>query len=172
MPKLIPVISEEEIKEQISRVAKEISNDYEGKKPVLIGVLKGSFIFTADLSRSLSIPSQVDFVGASSYGANTSTSGEVAITKDVSLDIEGKDVLVLEDIVDTGLTLIKIIAYLKRFNPKSVKICALLNKHERRSADITVDYECFAIPKGFLVGYGLDYAEDYRNLPAIFNLEE
>lgn len=172
MPKLTPVITEEEIKEQIIRVAGEIETDYEGKKPVLIGVLKGSFIFTADLSRALSIPNQVDFIGASSYGSSTSTSGEVEITKDVGLDIKNKDVIVLEDIVDTGLTLIRIIEYLKRFNPASIKVCALLNKHERRAAEITVDYECFAIPKGFLVGYGLDYAEDYRNLPAIFNLEE
>lgn len=171
MPELIPVLSQEEIDSKIEVVARKISKDYEGSELILIGVLKGSFIFLADLSRKISIPVKVEFIGASSYGDGTSTSGIVRITKDIDVDLSGKDVLFVEDIVDSGVTLSHLIEHINRMGPKSVKVCALLSKQERRRNNVTVDYACHSIPEGFLVGYGLDYAEDYRNLPAIYHLK-
>lgn len=171
MAELIEVFSETEIKEKVFNLAKIISKDYKNSNLVLIGVLKGSFIFLADIARMISLPSQIGFVGVSSYGSETETSGTIKITKKLDLDIENKDVLIVEDIVDTGLTLQFIIKYLQLFKPKNIKVCSLIDKSERRKVDINVDYACHKIPEGFLVGYGLDHAQNYRNLPAIYHLK-
>ncbi|MBF0467740.1 MAG: hypoxanthine phosphoribosyltransferase [Desulfamplus sp.] len=170
MTKLILKISEEEIQKKIKEIAARISIDYSGKKLVLIGILKGSFIFLADLSRQLSIEHEIDFVGASSY-SGTETTGIIQFTKMPDLPLEGKEILIVEDIVDTGRTLTVLVKYFKTLKPSSVKICSLIDKNERRELDIDIDYSCFDIEKGFIVGYGLDYNEKYRNLPAIFDLE-
>lgn len=170
MTKLIPMISEEEIQKAIKKIAALISNHYNGKKLVLIGVLKGSFIFLADLTRQLTIEHEIDLVGTSSY-SGTETTGNIQFTKIPDLQLEGKDILIVEDIVDTGRTLTSLVNYFKTLKPSSVKICALINKNERRELSIDVDYSCFHIEKGFIVGYGLDYNEQYRNLPAIFDLK-
>ncbi len=171
MPELVEVLSATEIEKKISDIAKVISKDYKDSDLVLIGALKGAFIFLADLARALSIPSQIGFIGVSSYGSGTETSGVIKVTKDLDVTIEGKDVIIVEDIVDTGLTLDYIINYLKSRNPETVKVCSLIDKSERRMVDVDVDYPCHKIPKGFLVGYGLDHAENYRNLPAIYHLK-
>jgi hypoxanthine phosphoribosyltransferase len=170
MPKLIRVLSKEEIHEFVSHLAEKISSDYKDGKPVLVGVLKGSFIFLSDLARALTIPVEIDFIGASSYGAESFSSGKIKITKDLSLDVRDKDVLLVEDIADTGLTLRFIVDHLQSFNPKSVRICAMIDKRERRENDIFIDYAGHVTDEGFLVGYGLDYNEDYRNLPEIYHL--
>jgi hypoxanthine phosphoribosyltransferase len=170
MPELIPLIPEIEIKKQIKKIGQQISADYKTRDLVLVGVLKGSFIFLADLTRRISIDHEVDFVGASSY-EGTSTTGQIHFTKQPDLELEGKDILVVEDIVDTGNTLLKIIEFIKLLNPGSVKICSLIDKHERREVKIDVDYSCFSLEKGFIVGYGLDYNEKYRNLPAIYDMK-
>lgn len=171
MPDLIPVLTETEIKENIRLLAGRISEDYRKKNLILIGVLKGAFVFLSDLMRLLTIPVEVDFIRLSSYGNSDVSSGRVDIKDDVILDLKDKDVLVVEDIVDTGLTLNKLVDHLKAFKPKSVKICALIDKLERRKTNCKVDYACHTVEGGFLVGYGLDYAEKYRNLPAIYHLK-
>ncbi|MBF0233848.1 MAG: hypoxanthine phosphoribosyltransferase [Desulfamplus sp.] len=170
MTNLIPKISEEEIQKKIKEIAALISSDYNGKKLVLVGVLKGSFVFLADLTRQISIEHEIDFVGASSY-SGTETTGIIQFTKMPDLQLRDKDILVVEDIVDTGRTLSVMINYFKTLKPSSVKICTLINKDERRALDIEIEYSCFDIEKGFIVGYGLDYNEKYRNLPAIFDLK-
>lgn len=161
------LISEEELKNIVTRLGEEISRDYEGKNLVLISVLKGSVIFMADLMRAVKIPCKIDFMAVSSYGSGTKTSGVVKIIKDLTEPIEGADVVIVEDILDSGVTL----SYLKKLllarNPASIKICTLLDKPERRKADIVADYAGTSIPDAFAVGYGLDYAEKYRNLPFI-----
>ena len=172
MAELIPVLNEDEIEKMVADVAQKISDDYKDSELVLIGVLKGAFVFMADLMRKITIPVKIDFVGISSYGSNTFSSGKINLTKDIEINIENKDVLIIEDIVDTGLTLKYLIDYLKTFNPKSVKICALLDKYERRETKIEVAYPCHRIEKGFIVGYGIDFAEDYRNLPAIYRFPD
>jgi hypoxanthine phosphoribosyltransferase len=171
MPELIPVLSQEEIATRVAEVAHAISNDYRDRDLILIGILKGAFIFLADLVRHLSIPVKVDFICASSYGQRTSSSGQLKLIKDVDLNIRNKDVIIVEDIVDTGLTLAALIAHLKSSGAASVRICALIDKHERRKTDVTVDYVCHDVDEGFLVGYGLDYAEFYRNLPEVYHLK-
>ncbi|MCG2757103.1 MAG: hypoxanthine phosphoribosyltransferase, partial [Desulfobacteraceae bacterium] len=171
MAELIPVLNEDKIEKLVADVAKKISDDYKDSELVLIGVLKGAFVFMSDLMRRITIPVKIDFVGISSYGSNTVSSGKIRLTREIEIDIKNKDVLIVEDIVDTGLTLKYLIDYLKSFDPKSVKICALLDKHERRKTEINIDYPCHRIEKGFIVGYGIDYAEDYRNLPAIYHLK-
>lgn len=166
------VVKKEEIHHQISEIAKRISNDYQGKEVVLIGILKGAFIFLADLARQLTLEKiQVDFLQASSYGADTVSSENIALKKDIDVEIRGKDVIVVEDIVDTGLTLAYLIDHLKSFGPSSIKVCAMINKHERRKTQVNVDYVCSTVDKGFLVGYGLDFAEHYRNLPEIYHMK-
>jgi hypoxanthine phosphoribosyltransferase len=171
MPNLIPVLTKEEIDTAVSKIAGKISTDYKGCHLVLIGVLKGAFIFLSDLIRQLTIPVKVDFVGLSSYGAHTSASGSIHLTKDIEIDLKNTDVLIIEDIIDTGLSLTYLVDHIKKFDPKSVKICALLDKHERRKADINIDYVGHVIEKGFLVGYGLDFAEKFRNLPEVYYLK-
>lgn len=171
MPELIPVLDKNDIDNIVAQVARKISSDYQNQELVLIGVLKGAFVFLADLVRHLSIPVKVDFIGVSSYGASTSTSGNIRLTKDIETDVRNKDVLVVEDIVDTGLTLAYIVDYIKTFEPKTVRVCVFIDKYERRKTNIKVDYACHEVDKGFLVGYGLDYNEDYRNLAEIYHLK-
>lgn len=161
-----------DIENQIAEVSRKISDDYQGRELIMIGVLKGAFVFFADLMRQIRVEKiKVDFLRAASYGAGTLSSEKICLTKDIDLNIEGKDVLVVEDIVDTGLTLAFIIDHLKKSNPKSVKICAMIDKRERRQTDVGVDYTCFVAQEGFLVGYGLDYAEYYRNLPELYQIK-
>ena len=171
MPEFIPVLTQGAIAARIQAVAQRISIDYKDRDLILIGILKGAFIFLADLIRHLSIPVKVDFLCVSSYGDRTTSSGQIRLTKDVGLNLKNKDVLVVEDIVDTGLTLAHLIEHLKVAGAASVRICALIDKRERRQTAIAVDYVCHTVEKGFLVGYGLDYAEYYRNLPGIFHLK-
>ncbi len=171
MPELVPVFTKDQIQKMVAAVARRISYDYKGRTLVLVGVLNGAFMFLADLVRELSIPVQIDFVRVASYGAGTASSGKINLTKDLELDIQNKDVLVIEDIVDTGLTLSCLIDHLKSFGPRSVRVCALLDKRERRERAVPVDYTCQVVKKGFLVGYGLDYAEDYRSLQDIYQLK-
>lgn len=172
MPEFIPVLKESEIRRQLSAVAADISRDYQGRQLILVGVLKGAFVFLADLARQLTLETiNIDFLQASSYGADTVSSENIVLKKDIEIDIRGKDVLLVEDIVDTGLTLACLIEHLKGFGPRSVKVCTMIDKKERRKADIRVDYACATVEKGFLVGYGLDHAEAYRNLPEIYHLK-
>lgn len=171
MPKLIPILKKDVIAGKVAELALRISDDYKDTEPVLIGILKGAFVFMSDLMRCLTIPVQVDFICASSYGSGTSTSGNIKLTKELGIDICNKDVIIVEDIIDTGLTLSYIIEYLKSFGPKSIRVCTMLDKRERRKADIKIDYSCHVVEEGFLVGYGLDYAEKYRNLPEIYHLK-
>ena len=172
MPEFIPVIKKEVIQQQVSRLAESISTDYLGRELVLIGVLKGAFLFLADLARELKLEKiKIDFLQASSYGADIVSTENIVLKKDIDLDIHGKDVLLVEDIVDTGLTVAYLINHLKGYGPSSVKVCAMIDKSERRKAAVTVDYACIAMQNGFLVGYGLDYAEDYRNLPEIYHMK-
>ena len=144
-----------------------ITADYQGKEPVLISVLRGSYIFMADLSRAIDLPCSIDFMSVSSYGKGTSSSGQVQITKDLSDGIEGKDIIIVEDILDSGNTLFYLMQILQARKPASIRLCTLLDKPERRTKNITAEYSGFTIPDAFVVGYGLDYAEQYRNLPYI-----
>lgn len=170
MVKFIPLITELEINRQIEKTGKQISLDYKDKDLVLVGVLKGAFIFLSDLTRHISIDHKIDLIGASSY-EGTSSTGQIVFTKQPDLELENKDILLVEDIVDTGNTLLKIIEFIKLLNPGSIKICTLIDKHERRKVEINIDYSCFSLEKGFIVGYGLDYNEKYRNLPVIYDLK-
>jgi len=164
------LVPPEELHLMVNRLATEIRRDYADKNPLMVGILKGSFVFLSDLVRALKMPLEIDFIRAASYGPGTVTSGEVRITKDVDSTVEGRDVIVIEDIVDTGLTLNAIIKHLKSKNPASIKVCALLDKPAMRRVDVKVDYLGFDLGKerGFLVGYGLDYNEGYRYLPGIY----
>jgi hypoxanthine phosphoribosyltransferase len=166
------IISREAIAARVQELAALISRDYAGKEPVLVGILKGAFIFLADLVRALDFPVQVDFVRLRSYGAGTRTSGEVHISKDLELPIAGRHVLVVEDIVDAGLTLDFLRGHLAGCNPASVKICCLIDKKERRQVEVPIDYVGFPLAKGFLVGYGLDSGEKFRTLPDVYEIVE
>lgn len=166
------LVTEVEIKAKVTELAKQISADYEGKNPLLIGILKGAFMFLSDLSRELKMPVQFDFVAVASYGAATKSSGVVRILKDIDQDIEGRDVLIVEDIIDSGLTLNYLIKNLKARHPASLEVCALLSKPERQRVALNVKYLGFAIPNKFVVGYGLDFNESFRNLKYIAALQE
>lgn len=159
--------SEEEIKNRVKELGAQLTVDYKDKDPVIIGVLKGSFVFMADITRSIDTYCDIDFMAVSSYGSGTTTTGAVKITKDLSHDIQGRNVIIIEDILDSGVTLSYLKGYLEVRKPASIKICALLDKPARRRADINADYVGFLCPDEFIVGYGLDYAERYRNLPYI-----
>jgi hypoxanthine phosphoribosyltransferase len=159
--------SEEEIASCVKELGEKITADYAGKEITLICILKGSMIFTADLARQIKIPAAIDFMVASSYGTGTSSSGNVRILKDLDHSIEGKHVIVIEDIIDSGVTLNYLLKNLSDRNPESLKLCTLLSKPERRKVEVSVDYIGKIVPDYFLVGYGLDYAEKYRNLPFI-----
>lgn len=161
------LFSEEVLKEKIKQLGEEITKDYGGKELTLVGVLKGASIFMSDLIRNIRIPVKIDFIAVSSYGLTTESSGVVKIMKDLDDSIEDKHVLIVEDIIDTGLTLHYLCENLLSRKPKSLKICTLLDKPERRKIDIPVDYKGFDIPDEFIVGYGIDYAENYRNLPYV-----
>lgn len=166
------LISKEQLDLKLKELGEQISKDYEGKDLLLIGVLKGSFIFLADLMRNINIPVEVDFMAVSSYGSSTKSSGVVKILKDLDEDIAGKDILVVEDIIDTGLTLSYLISNLETRGAKSVSVCTLLDKPERRKATVATKYKGFDIPDKFIVGYGLDYDQKYRNLDQIYVLKE
>lgn len=172
MPELIPVLDRAAIAQRIADIAQQISIDYKDADLVMIGVLKGAFVFLADLIRHVDIERfAIDFVRVTSYADGVESSGNILLSKDVEIDIENKDLLIVEDILDSGLTLRHLIRHFKKRKPKSVKICTLIDKRERRQIDIPVDYICHTVEKGFLVGYGLDYAEVYRNLPGVFELK-
>ena len=164
--------SEEVILSKVKELAERISEDYAGKELIVVGVLKGSVVFTSDLIKFISIPCTLDFMAVSSYGNSTETSGVVRILKDLDQDIEGKHVLIVEDIVDTGITLSYLLDYLKARKASSIEIVALLNKEARRKSSISVKYVGFEVPDEFIIGYGIDYAEHYRNLPFIGSLKE
>ena len=162
------LISEEQLQAKVAELGAQISRDYEGKDLLLVSILKGSVVFMADLMRAIKEPCSIDFMVVSSYGgANTTSTGLVKIVKDLDQDLSGKDVLIVEDILDTGVTLSNLVPMLKMRNPNSVKICTILDKPSRRKADIQPDYEGFQVPDEFVVGYGLDYDEKYRNLPYV-----
>ena len=162
------LFSKKEIAQTVARLAREISVDYADKKLVLIGVLKGAFVFLADLVRHVTIPAAIEFVRISSYGSQKESSGEVIVTKDVETPLEGKDVLVIEDIVDTGLSLKFLIEHLRAHHPASLRVCALVDKKARREVEVQADYTGFEMNEGFIVGYGIDFNEQYRALPEIF----
>ncbi len=171
MSELRLVISPQEIASRVKEIGTQITEDYKGREVVFIGILKGAFVFLADLIRVVNLPDlELDFVRLASYGKSDVSAGEVKITKDIELSIKGKDVIVVEDIIDTGYTLEYFQEVLKLHEPRSVKICCLIDKAERRKAKIRIDYCGFKIPKGFLVGYGLDFAEKYRHLPGIYEI--
>jgi len=161
------LISEREIARQIEILGSKLTSEYADRNPMFVGILKGCFVFMSDLLRSVDIYCDMDFMAVSSYGDGTITTGAVKITKDLNRDIEGRDVIIVEDILDSGVTLSYLKSYLLNRNPKSIKIVTLLDKPTRRKADIKPDYSCFEVPDEFVVGYGLDYAEQYRNLPYI-----
>jgi hypoxanthine phosphoribosyltransferase len=166
------LITEKEIKTKVKELGKRISQDYQGKELTIIGVLKGAVIFLSDLLRYITIPCEVDFIGISSYGDYTKSSGVVRITKDLDESIESKHILIVEDIVDTGLTLQYLINNLQSRKVASLKVCALLDKPSRRKVEVKIDYLGFTIPDRFIMGYGLDYQEKYRNVPYIFYFKE
>jgi hypoxanthine phosphoribosyltransferase len=161
------LLDSETVAARVAELGAELSSDYAGRDPVLVSVLKGALVFLADLMRTMDLPTSIDLMEVSSYGAATESSGQVRILKDLSKPIEGRDVIVVEDIIDTGLTLNYLLGYLADRQPASIKICCLLDKPARRLADIPIDYVGFTIPDRFVIGYGLDYDERYRNLPYI-----
>lgn len=165
------LFSREEISEAVAKVGKEISKDYEGKQVYVLSLLRGSFIFAADLVREMTVPTVVGFMTTSSYGHGEESTGVCKIVQDVPDNIEGMDVLVVDDIVDSGITMKFVVDHVKSLGAKSVKCCTLLDKPERRRVDITPDYCCYTIPDLFVVGYGLNYGDLYRNIPYIFNWE-
>lgn len=165
--KIRVLLSEEEVSAKIKEVAAQIDKDYEGKCVHMIGVLKGGVYAMCELSKRLTVPVSLDFMSVSSYGDGTTSSGVVKIVKDLDQSLEGKDVLIVEDIIDSGRTLSYLIEILKQRKPNSLRLCTLLDKKERRVVDVDVDYCCFDIPDEFVVGFGLDYAQKYRNLPYI-----
>lgn len=161
------LLSEDQIKARIAELGRELTADYVGKNPIFIGVLKGVVMFFADMIRAIPLDCQIDFMAVSSYGGGTQSSGKIQIQKDISVDLAGRHVVILEDILDSGLTLSHTAAYLKTKGPASLKICTLLDKPDRRKAEVQADYVGFTIPNLFVVGYGLDFDENYRNLPYV-----
>lgn len=161
------LFTEEQLKTRVAELASQIEQDYAGQEIMLISVLRGSFVFMADLCRAIHLPCTIDFMSVSSYGKGTSSSGQVQITKDLSEDISDRHIIVVEDILDSGNTLSYLLKILEHRHPASIRLCTLLDKPERRVKPVEVHYSGFAIPDAFVVGYGLDYAEHYRNLPYI-----
>lgn len=164
------VISKNDIARRVKELGQAITRDYSGRQLVVIGILNGAFIFLADLIREIELPLEIDFIRVSSYGAGTSSSGAIQCTKDTELALAGKDVLLVEDIVDTGRTLARLKELLTARQAQSVRVCALIDKKERREVEVAVDYPGFAVAEGFLVGYGLDHAEQHRQYPAIYKI--
>ncbi len=171
MDKYKIVLTENQIQQRVKELGKSITEDYKGKNPVIICMLKGAVYFFADLTKNIDLPLMIDFARLSSYRNGTS-GGDMELISDITAKIEGKDVLIVEDIVDSGKTLSYFISLLKKKNPSSIKICAFLDKKERREVEINVDYVGFDIPCGFVIGYGLDYAEKYRELPFLAEITE
>ena len=171
--KIRVLLNEEEVDRRIKEIAEQINKDYEGKAVHLICILKGGVFFTCELAKRLTIPVSLDFMSVSSYGSDTKSSGVVKIIKDLDEPLEGKNVIIVEDIIDSGRTLAYLIEVLKQRNPKNIELCTLLDKPERRvKKQVKVDYTCFTIPDEFVVGYGLDYDQKYRNLPFIGVVEQ
>ncbi|MUG93582.1 hypoxanthine phosphoribosyltransferase [Scytonema sp. UIC 10036] len=171
---LVQLISQEEIAVTVNRLAKELDRDYENRSLLLVGILKGSFIFLADLVRKINTTiCNIEFISISSYGASTVTSGQATIIMGLPKEkVMGQDVIVVEDIVDTGITTATVLNYLKNYDPASLRLCTLLNKPARRQIPVTIDYLGFTVPDCFIVGYGIDFNQEYRQLPAIYALEE
>jgi len=165
------IFTEEMIQKRVEELGKELTNDYAGKSLVLIGVLKGCFIFFADLARNIDLECEIRFLTASSYGFSSVSSGKVNLDKEIDFDVEGKDVLIIEDILDSGITLTALRAFVAKHKPASLRLCTLLDKPERRQLPITAEYTGFECPNEFVVGYGLDYGERYRNLPFVGSLK-
>ncbi len=172
MTQMALIISRTAIDARVKELGEEITADYQDKRLVVVGALNGAFVFMADLIRVINLPLEVDFVRVSSYGDETYSSGEVRLSKDVELDLIGRDVLIVEDIVDTGHTLVRLKDYFAGRNAASVSVCTFISKRERREIDLAVDYVGFEVARGFLVGYGLDCAEQYRNLPEVYHLKK
>ena len=172
MAKIKQMLSEEQIAKKVVELAKRIEKDFEGEELLVVGILKGASIFVSDLIRKVNLDVNIDFMSVSSYGNGTQSSGIVKILKDLDVNIEDKNVLIVEDIIDSGLTLSNLVETLKTRNPKSLKLCTLLDKPQRRVVDIPVDYVGFVIEDKFIVGYGIDWGEKYRNLPYIGVVEE
>lgn len=168
-----PLVTQEDMRARIKELGKQIAADYAGKDFVLVGVLKGAYAFYADLARAIRIPMRVDFIVVASYGSKAKTSGKVKMVTELTEDIQGKDVLLVEDIVDSGFTVQHLIKTLSKRKPRSIKVCTLLSKTDRRVVDVAVDYIGFKIPDKYVVGYGLDYQQKYRNLPylAVLDME-
>jgi hypoxanthine phosphoribosyltransferase len=166
------LVQQDELAERVRQLGEEISQDYEGRDLFLVGVLKGAVFFLSDLMRHMRVPCEVDFMAVASYGSSTDSSGIVRILKDLDAPIQGREVLIVEDIVDSGLTLSYLLRTLRARNPASLEVCALLTKPERRKVELPIRYVGFEIPNQFVVGYGLDHAERYRNLPFVAVLQE
>jgi hypoxanthine phosphoribosyltransferase len=166
------LVTQSDLERRVRELGEEVSRDYEGKDLFLVGVLKGAVFFLSDLMRCIEVPCEVDFMAVASYGSSTDSSGVVRILKDLDATIEGKDVLIVEDIIDSGLTLSYLLRTLKAREPRSLEVCALLTKPERREVDLPIRYTGFEIPNKFVIGYGLDHAERYRNLPYVAVLQE
>ena len=166
------LVSEQELREKIAQMAAQISKDYQGKELLLVSILKGACVFLTDLMRAIDNPLSIDFMCVSSYGKGTETQGRVNIIKDLDTDIAGKDVLIVEDILDSGVTLTHVMEILRNRKPASLRLCSLLEKPERHKVEVPLDYVGFIVPDEFVVGYGLDYAEKYRNLPYVGVLKE
>ena len=166
------LVTQEDLQRRVRELGKQISRDYDGKDLFLVGVLKGAVFFLSDLMRAIEVPCEVDFMAVASYGSSTDSSGVVRILKDLDATIEGKDVLIVEDIIDSGLTLSYLLRTLRAREPRSLEVCALLTKPERREVDLPIRYTGFEIPNKFVIGYGLDHAERYRNLPYVAVLQE
>lgn len=171
MEKISELISQKAVETRIAEIAEQINKEYEGRDLHLICILKGSLFFTCELAKRLTVPVTIDFIQVSSYGSGTVSSGNIKIKKELDESIEGRDVIVIEDIIDSGNTLSRLVPYLQKMGPASLKICTLLDKPDRREADVNVDYNGFDIPDKFVVGYGLDYDQKYRNLPYIGVIE-
>ena len=171
-PQLKILISRDDIANAVDRLASEIKRDYQGKQPLLIGVLKGAFVFMADLMRQLDLPLELEFVRLSSYGAARESSGRVRVIQGLKTPIKGRDVLVIEDIVDTGITISLLLDYLSKKKPASLKLCVLTDKPSRRRVPVSIDYLGFTVPDKFVVGYGLDFDEKFRQLPEICVIED
>ncbi|XUX01376.1 MAG: hypoxanthine phosphoribosyltransferase [Dehalogenimonas sp.] len=161
-----------EISDVVRRLSAQISHDFAGKDPLVIGVLKGSVIFLSDLVRELNVPTEIDFIGTSSYGNGTTSTGRIKITSEPTASLAGRHILIVEDIVDTGLCVEAIIAYLSKHKPASISVCALMDKPTRHQVSVKIAYSGFTIPDKFVVGYGLDFSQHYRHLPEIYTMEE
>jgi hypoxanthine phosphoribosyltransferase len=167
-----PIVTQEEMRTRIKELGRQISTDYADKELILVGILKGAYAFYADLARAIRVPLRVDFLVVTSYGARAKSMGKVKMVTDLTEDIAGRDVLLVEDIVDSGLTVQYLVKTLSKRKPKSIKVCTLLSKPERRKVDVPIDYIGFKIPNKYVVGYGLDYQQKYRNLPYLAVLDK